>query len=70
MRFSLATLNIDGLPKKILVLNVNSNGPGEEGTSRIGKYQLKKNYDIVCTQEDFNCHGLLAHWLEDNYQCD
>lgn len=68
--FSVATLNIDGLPKKILVFNVNADGPGDEGTSRIGKYLMQKNYDIVCMQEDFNYHGVLAPWLEDTYKFD
>lgn len=65
-----ATLNVDGLPKKILVFNVNANGSGDEGTSRIGKYLYKKSYDIVCMQEDFNYHGVLQPWLEDDYQFD
>ncbi len=37
-QFTIATMNIDGLPKKILVFNVNADGPGAEGSSRIGKY--------------------------------
>ena len=69
-QFKVATLNIDGLPQKILVINVNADGPGAEGTSRIGKYLMKKGYDIVCMQEDFNYHGVLTPWLEDNYLFD
>lgn len=36
-QFSIATLNVDGLPQKILVLKVNAGGPGNGGTARIGK---------------------------------
>lgn len=69
-RLSVATINIDGLPKKILVFNVKPNGPGAEGTSRIGKYLKTKNYDIACLQEDFNYHDMLTPWLEDDFTFD
>lgn len=69
-QLKVATLNIDGLPKKILVFNVNAEGPGDAGTSRIGKYLAAKAYDIVCIQEDFNYHDVLVPWLEDNYRFD
>ncbi len=69
-QFSVVTLNADGLPKKILFFNVNAEGPGDDGTSRQGKYLLQKNYDIVCLQEDFNYHGVWTPWLEDTYEID
>ena len=68
--FSVATLNVDGLPQKILVVNVNADGPGAVGTVRIGKYLMKKGYDIVCMQEDFNYHDVLIPWMEDDYAND
>ena len=68
--FSVATLNVDGLPQKILVVNVNADGPGAVGTARIGKYLMKKGYDIVCMQEDFNYHDVLIPWMEDDYAND
>jgi len=68
--FSVATLNVDGLPQKILVINVNADGPGAVGTARIGKYLTKKGYDIVCMQEDFNYHDVLIPWMEDDYSND
>ena len=68
--FSVATLNVDGLPQKILVINVNADGPGAVGTARIGKYLTKKGYDIVCMQEDFNYHDVLIPWMEDDYAND
>ena len=69
-QFSLATLNVDGLPKKILVVNVNADGPGDGGTARIGKYLSKQKYDLVLMQEDFNYHDILSVWLEDDYLLD
>jgi hypothetical protein len=52
--FSVATLNVDGLPQKLLVFNVNADGPGSVGSVRIGKYLAQKDYDMVFLQEDFN----------------
>lgn len=69
-QFSLATLNVDGLPQKILVLELNPDGPGDTGTARIGKYLKNKGYDMVMMQEDFNYHGVLSVWLEDDYKLD
>ena len=69
-QFSIATLNVDGLPQKILVVKVNADGPGDSGTARIGKYLAKKSYDLVMMQEDFNYHGVLSVFLEDDYKMD
>ena len=70
MQFSIATLNVDGLPQKLVVFNVNPEGPGNGGTARIGKYLLKKDYDLVMLQEDFNYHDVLSVFLEDDYKMD
>ncbi len=69
-QFTIATLNVDGLPQKILLFSVNGDGPGADGSSRIGKYLHQKAYDIVCMQEDFNYHQVILPWLEDDYQLD
>jgi len=69
-QITVASMNIDGLPKKVLVFNIKPDGPGSEGSSRIGKYMRQKNYDIICMQEDFNFHDVIVPWLEDNYQVD
>ncbi len=69
-QFSVATLNVDGLPQKILMVKVNADGPGDIGTARIGKYLAKKGYDLVMMQEDFNYHGVLSVFLEDDYKLD
>ena len=68
--FSIATLNVDGLPQKLLVANVNPDGPGGGGSVRIGRYLLKRGYDLVFMQEDFNYHEELTVPLEDDYQLD
>ena len=70
VQFKVATLNVDGLPQKILFIQTNPDGPGADGSSRIGKYLNQKGYDIVCLQEDFNFHGIIEPWLEDDYQLD
>lgn len=68
--FSIATLNVDGLPQKILVAKVNPDGPGGGGSVRISKYLQKKGYDLVFMQEDFNYNEELTIPLEDDYQTD
>ena len=69
-QFSIATLNVDGLPQKLLVVNLNTDGPGSAGTARIGKYLQGKSYDLVMMQEDFNYHDVLIVLLEDDYLFD
>ncbi len=68
--FTVATLNVDGLPQKVLVVKVNPDGPGDGGSARIGKYLLQKNYDLMFLQEDFNFHGVISVFLEDDYKMD
>ena len=68
--FSITTLNVDGLPQKILVAKVNPDGPGGGGSVRIGRYLQKRDYDMVFMQEDFNYHEELTVPLEDDYQTD
>ncbi|MBR0046523.1 MAG: hypothetical protein IJP75_06525 [Bacteroidaceae bacterium] len=69
-QFSIATLNVDGLPQKLLMIDVNSDGPGSLGSLRIGRYLLQKDYDLVFTQEDFNYHDELTFLLECDYRLD
>ena len=68
--FTVATLNVDGLPSKLLGITINSDGPGEKYTSEIANYLLQKNYDFVGLQENFNYHDYLFPTLEENYQHD
>ena len=68
--FSIATLNVDGLPQKIIVAKVNPDGPGGGGSVRIGRYLQKRGCDLVFMQEDFNYHEELTVPMEDDYQLD
>lgn len=52
--FTLMSLNVDGLPGKIFVFNVNPDGPKSAGSERVSEYLAKKDCDILCLQEDFN----------------
>ena len=52
--FTFATLNVDGMPKQILVFDVNKEGPAEEYSPEIARYLLNKKFDIIFTQENFN----------------
>ena len=65
--FTMATLNVDGLPQKILWIKVNDDGPGTDGTERASLYLLKKDYDFIGVQEDFYYHDELCSSLEKSY---
>lgn len=67
--FSVAALNVDGLPQKILTIELNADGPGEEGTKKISRYLASKGYDLIGCSEDFNYNGSLMEALKDNYSC-
>ena len=69
-QFTIATLNVDGLPQNVMGLKVNVDGPGDGGTARIGKYLMQNGYDLVMLQEDFNYHNVLFALLEDDYLFD
>ena len=68
--FSVATLNVDGLPLQVMSINVNPDGPGSNGTKLISQYLAAKKYDMVFFQEDFNYHDELTTSLADNYAFD
>lgn len=62
--FSVATLNVDGLPNiKILGIPINADGPGESGTMLASKFLAEHNYDIIGVQEDFNFNDALMSSL-------
>ena len=65
--FSVATLNVDGLPTKILIIPSNPDGPGEDGTEVVSQYLAQKAYDIIGVQEDFNYDSELRSSLEADY---
>ena len=66
---SVATLNVDGLPTKILIIPSNPDGPGENGTKVVSQYLAQKGYDIIGVQEDFNYDSELRSSLEADYDC-
>jgi len=51
---SVATLNVDGLPEKVLFINVNPDGPGDFHSPAIGAYLTTLDCDFVGLQENFN----------------
>ncbi|MBQ9163735.1 MAG: hypothetical protein IJ163_03055 [Bacteroidaceae bacterium] len=63
--FTVCALNVDGLPQRILTLNLNEDGPGEEGTKLISQYLASKGYDILGFSEDFNYDGSLRRYMTD-----
>lgn len=67
--FTAAALNVDGLPQKILTIELNADGPGSDGTKLISKYLKQKGYDFIGVSEDFNYHGSLMESLSDEYDC-
>jgi len=68
--FSVATLNVDGLPGKIAFFNLNADGPQAVGSLRISNYLAKKNCDILCLQENFNYRWEIWSQLLFKYQKD
>ena len=68
--FSVMSLNVDGLPGKIFVFNVNSDGPISAGSERISEYLASKNCDILCLQEDFNYRWEIWSRLFASYEHD
>ena len=65
--FTVATLNVDGLPNKILTQEINPDGPGSDGTKLISSFIASQAYDIVALSEDFNYHSELISNLGDAY---
>ena len=65
--FNATTLNVDGLPNKIGVFDVNSDGKEEEGAKAIGNETRTKGWDIVAMSEDFNFHDYLIAPISDLY---
>lgn len=52
--FTVTTLNVDGLPAKILFLSINEEGPGEKYTKVISQYLTDHPADFIGVQENFN----------------
>ena len=65
--FSVATLNVDGLPEKFLWLKVNPNGPGKRYTPTIGARLVEGRFDFIAVQENFNFSEALFAALDSAY---
>ncbi len=65
--FSVCALNVDGLPNKILGININPDGKGAKGAAKIGKYLRESGVDIMALSEDFNYHDNLVETLGKGY---
>lgn len=63
--FSIASLNVDGLPPYLSALgikvDINPEGPQEKYTAVIGQKLMEKGWDIVGLNEDFNYHSTLVN---------
>lgn len=52
--FTAVSMNVDGLPNKILGITINGDGPGSEGTKKISAKMASYGWDIIGVSEDFN----------------
>ena len=56
--FTVATFNVDGMPKQIKIVGVdydlNPDGPGAEGSLAISRGMAERDWDLIATSENFN----------------
>lgn len=64
--FKVCPFNVDGLPKKFGLINVNPDGKGAEGAKAIGQYINQSDIDFWGLSEDFNYHNDLANEITEN----
>lgn len=67
--FTVAAMNVDGMPNKILGIEINPDAKEADGATKIGKKLAEKDYDFVGLSEDFNFHDELIAPLEGIYTC-
>lgn len=65
--FTVASMNVDGLPNKLVGITLNGDGPGAEGTKKISKAIAKRGWDFFAVSEDFNYNTELMSALNNNY---
>lgn len=65
--FTVAAMNVDGLPAKIATINVNPDSKGSEGAKAISNKLATKGYDIIGFSEDFNFHDDIMSAIGDIY---
>lgn len=63
--FKVCPFNVDGLPQKFGLINVNPDGKGADGAKAIGQYINKSDIDFWGLSEDFNYHNDLANEITD-----
>ena len=61
--FTAATMNVDGLPQKILLVELNGDGPGSSGTTAISKKIAAAGWDLIGVSENFNYNTQLMSAL-------
>lgn len=61
--FTAVSMNVDGLPNKILNISINSDGPGSGGTKEISAKMASYGWDIIGVSEDFNYNSELLSSL-------
>lgn len=67
--FKVCPFNVDGLPQKFGLINVNPDGKGADGAKAIGQYINKSDIGFWGLSEDFNYHNDLANEItEGKYQ--
>lgn len=62
-KFTCATYNVDGLPKKIAFVTINPDGPGTEGTKKMAAKIATDDWDFFGVSEDFTNHSTLVNGL-------
>ncbi len=60
LSFTAVAQNVDGLPNKILFVDVNPDGKEGPGATELGNAIVKQGWDIVGMSEDFNFHSELT----------
>ena len=66
--FKVAAMNVDGLPKEILGINLNPDAKGAEGALAISQKLATMGYDIIGLSEDFNYNTELMEYMTE-YEC-
>ena len=64
--FTACAFNVDGLPQKINLIPINSDGPGSSGTTEMAKIANGLGWDIIAASEDFEYNSQLVAGLS-NY---
>lgn len=62
-KFTCATYNVDGLPKRIGFITINPDGPGAEGTQKMAAKIAADDWDFFGVSEDFTNHSTLVSGL-------